>query len=71
MYADDHQMYIMGKKYDVVAQSIKTQNESKLYPGTRTTISQPTQKSFSYLQLTREMLTQTMIIKIFRKRTWY
>ena len=27
MYADDHQMYVMGKKHDVVAQSIKIQAE--------------------------------------------
>ena len=27
MYADDHQMYVMGKKHDVVAQSIKIQGE--------------------------------------------
>ena len=31
MYADDHQMYATGKKHDVVAQSIKTQNESKFH----------------------------------------
>jgi len=38
MYADDHQMYITGKKHDVVAQSIKTQGEQVLYnPGTITT----------------------------------
>ena len=30
MYADDHQMYVMGKKHDVVAQSIKIQGEQAL-----------------------------------------
>ena len=30
MYADDHQMYVMGKKHDVVAQSIKTHGEQAL-----------------------------------------
>ena len=30
MYADDHQMYVMGKKHDVVAQSIKTLGEQAL-----------------------------------------
>ena len=30
MYGDDHQMYVMGKKYDVVAQSIKIQREQAL-----------------------------------------
>ena len=46
MCADDHQMYVMGKKHDVVAQSIKIQGEQALSP-----ISQPTQKSFSYLTI--------------------
>ena len=30
MYADDHQMYVMGKNHDVVAQSIKIQGEQAL-----------------------------------------
>ena len=30
MYADDHQMYVMGKKHDIVAQSIKIQGEQAL-----------------------------------------
>lgn len=30
MYADDHQMYVMGKKHDVVAQSIKIHGEKAL-----------------------------------------
>ena len=30
MYGDDHQMYVMGKKHDVVAQSIKIQGEQAL-----------------------------------------
>ena len=30
MYADDHQMYVMGMKHDVVAQSIKIQGEQAL-----------------------------------------
>ena len=30
MYADDHQMYVMRKKHDVVAQSIKIQGEQAL-----------------------------------------
>ena len=30
MYADDHQTYVMGKKHDVVAQSIKIQGEQPL-----------------------------------------
>ena len=61
MYADDHQMYVMGKKHDVVAQSIKIHGGQAL----SWYISQPTQKRFGYLQSTQEMLTQTMIIKIY------
>ena len=30
MYTEDHQMYVLGKKHDVVAQSIKTQGEQAL-----------------------------------------
>ena len=30
MYADAHQMYVMGKKHDVVTQSIKIQGEQAL-----------------------------------------
>ena len=30
MYADDHQMYVMGKKHDVVAQSTKIQGEQAI-----------------------------------------
>ena len=42
MYADDHQMYVIGKKHDVVAQSIKIQGKQAL------SWYKPTQKSFSY-----------------------
>ena len=30
MYTEDHQMYVLGKKNDVVTQSIKTQGEQAL-----------------------------------------
>ena len=30
MYADEHQTYVIGKKQDVVAQSIKIQGEQAL-----------------------------------------
>ena len=30
MYADDQQMYVIGKKHDVVTQSIKTHGEQAL-----------------------------------------
>ena len=30
MYADDHQMYVMGNKHDIVVQSIKIQGEQVL-----------------------------------------
>ena len=30
MYTEDHQMYVLGKKHDVVTQSIKTQGEQAL-----------------------------------------
>ena len=30
MYTEDHQMYVLGKEHDVVAQSIKTQGEQAL-----------------------------------------
>ena len=30
MYTEDHQMYVMGKKHNVVAQSIKTQGDQVL-----------------------------------------
>ena len=42
MYADDHQMYVIGKKHDVVVQSIKIQGKQAL------SWYKPTQKSFSY-----------------------
>ena len=42
-----------------VLRKVSQSKECKLYPGTRTTISQPTQKSFSYLQSTREIYVET------------
>ena len=38
---------------------VSRSKECKLYPGKGTTISQPTQKSFSYLQSTREIYVET------------
>ena len=55
MYTDDHQIYVMGKKHDVVVQSIKTLGEQALsgYKNNSqpSDISQPTQKSFSWYSL--------------------
>ena len=38
---------------------VSRSKECKLYPGKGATISQPTQKSFSYLQSTREIYVET------------
>ena len=66
MYTEDHQMYVLGKKRDVVAQSIKTQGEQALSWYKNNYLSANLEK-FQLLQLTitQEMLTQTVIIKMF------
>jgi len=64
MYTEDHQMYVMGKKHDVVTQSIKTQGEQALSWYKNNYLSANPEK-FQLLTITREMLTQTVIIKMF------
>ena len=62
MYTEDHQMYVMEKKQDVVTQSIKTQGEQAL-SWYKNNPANP--EKFQLLTITREMLTQTVIIKMF------
>ena len=64
MYTEDHQMYVMGKKHNVVAQSIKTQGDQVLSWYKNNYLSANPEK-FQLLTITWEMLTQTVIIKMF------
>ena len=64
MYTEDHQMYVLGKKHDVVTQSIKTQGEQALSWYKNNYLSANPEK-FQLLTITWEMLTQTVIIKMF------
>ena len=64
MYNEDHQMYVMGKKHNVVAQSIKTQGDQVLSWYKNNYLSANPEK-FQLLTITWEMLTQTVIIKMF------
>ena len=64
MYTEDHQMYVLGKKHDVVAQSIKTQGEQALSWYKNNYLSANPEK-FQLVTITWEMLTQTVIIKMF------
>ena len=51
MYADDHQMYVMGKKHDVVVQSIKTLGEQAL-SGYKNNYLSANPEKFQLVQLT-------------------
>ena len=64
MYADDHQMYVMGKKHDIVAQNTKIQGEQAISWYKNNYLSANPEK-FQLLTIIPEMLTQTMIIKIY------
>ena len=64
MYTEDHQRYVMGKKHNVVAQSIKTQGDQVLSWYKNNYLSANPEK-FQLLTITWEMLTQTVIIKMF------
>ena len=68
MHTDDHQMYVMGKKHDIVVQSIKTLGEQAL-SWYKNNFSQPRNVSAGTalltILLTQEMLTQTMLNEIF------
>ena len=64
MYTEDHQMYVMGKKHNVVAQSIKTQGDQVLSWYKNNYLSANPEK-FQLLTITWEMLTKTVIIKMF------
>ena len=64
MYTEDHQMYVLGKKHDVVTQSIKTQGEQALSWYETNNLSANPEK-FQLLTITQEMLTQRVIIKMF------
>ena len=68
MYADDHQMYVMGKKRSRSrAKYQDPRGASSIRVQEQLSLSQPRKVSAgtAYLQLTREMLTQTMLNKIF------
>ena len=54
-----HRITVERKNKWSVLRKVSRSKECKLYPGKGTTISQPTQKSFSYLQSTREIYVET------------